>query len=195
MPPQFITYLEDVVEDDDGLAAVGGGVSLSPVDLPEPLDLRGAEADDLARQRPRAASGDDGRRDVEPPGAQDARRHHALCNRKGFKSHLTLCSLEVCFCDTVSHNDTFLISQLTFHIIKVIGLLTVTLFQIQDGVNVKDIDCTQRKKDKVSSIRRRPIHIQSATRSLTNSGVRGEHDFKVNLPLGAAVLCWGGWER
>ena len=81
-PSYFVTYLEDVVEDDDGLAAVGGRVSLSPpVDLPEPLDLRGAEADDLARQRPRAASSgeDDGRRDVEPPGAQDARRHHALC--------------------------------------------------------------------------------------------------------------------
>ena len=95
MPPQFITYLEDVVEDDDGLAAVGGGVSLSPVDLPEPLDLRGAEADDLARQRPRAASGDDGRRDVEPPGAQDARRDNALWNREGFKSHLTLYRLSL----------------------------------------------------------------------------------------------------
>ena len=53
-----LDYLEDVVEHDDGLAAARPGVivvgpTVLPADLPEPLDLRGAEADDLARQRRR----------------------------------------------------------------------------------------------------------------------------------------------
>ena len=76
------THLKDVVEDDDGLAPVGG-VGLAP-DLPEPLDLRGAEADDLARQRPppRAAARGGRRGDVGPAAAQDARRHHTLCERQ-----------------------------------------------------------------------------------------------------------------
>ena len=49
-----LDYLEDVVEHDDCLATVRPGVIVVPAaDLPEPLDLRGAEADDLARQRRR----------------------------------------------------------------------------------------------------------------------------------------------
>ena len=83
----MIPYLEDVVEHDDGLAAARLGivvVGLSAVffgDLPEPLDLRGAEADDLARQRrrprPRVR-----RRDVGPARAQDAWRDDALWKDK-----------------------------------------------------------------------------------------------------------------
>ena len=86
----MIPYLEDVVEHDDGLAAARPGVVVAgltavlPGDLPEPLDLRGAEADDLARQRRRPRRGGAGvrRRDVGPARAQDARCDDALCKDK-----------------------------------------------------------------------------------------------------------------
>ena len=80
---QFNSYLEDVIEDDDGLAAISVGIVLSaPVDLPEPLDLRGAKADHLARQRPPRGEAGEGRGDVEAAGAQDARRNHTLCKKR-----------------------------------------------------------------------------------------------------------------
>ncbi len=64
------TYLEDVVEDDDGFAVAPPVVVR---DLPEPLDLRGAETDHLAAELSRAGRG---RRQVGARRAKDPGRHN-----------------------------------------------------------------------------------------------------------------------